>query len=244
MKVALITGGGSGIGRAAATELAKLGFACILTGRRRDAIDLAAGEISGAHAIAADVTDAASVDRLFADVSARFGRLDLLFNNAGTGMAPTPIADMDPADWRRVVDTNLTGVFLCTRAAMRMMRAQDPQGGRIINNGSISAHSPRPDAAAYTASKHAVSGLTKATALEGRRHGIACGQIDIGNAATVMTGQMASGVMQADGRIASEPTIPVDLVAQAVAQMAALPLGANIASLTIMPTTMPFIGRG
>lgn len=244
MKVALITGGGSGIGRASAAELAKLGFTCILAGRRREAIDRAAQEISGACAITADVADADSVDRLFAEISARFGRLDLLFNNAGTGMAPTPIADLDSADWRRVVDTNLTGVFLCTRAAMRLMRAQDPQGGRIINNGSISAHSPRPDAAAYTASKHAVSGLTKATALEGRRHGIACGQIDIGNAATAMTGQMVSGVMQADGRIASEPTIPVDLVAQAVAQMAALPVEANIAALTIMPTTMPFIGRG
>lgn len=244
MKIALVTGGGSGIGRAASGELAKDGFRVVLAGRRLDALNAAAAEIDGAIAVQADVTDPSSVTALFDQIEKRFGRLDLLFNNAGTGTLPTAIEDLDPATWSEVLNVNLTGAFLCTQHAIRMMKAQNPRGGRIINNGSISAHSPRPDAVAYTVSKHGMTGLTRATSLEGRRHGIACGQIDIGNASTQMTNAMQQGVLQADGSTAAEPTIPVAIVAKAVAQMASLPLEANVQSMIVMATNMPFIGRG
>lgn len=244
MKVALVTGGGTGIGRAASAELAKDGFQVVLAGRRLDTLNAAAAEIDGAIAVQADVTDPASVAALFDTIQKKFGRLDLLFNNAGTGTLPTSIEDLDPATWSEVLNVNLTGAFLCTQHAIRMMKAQNPRGGRIINNGSISAHSPRPDAVAYTVSKHGMTGLTRATSLEGRRHGIACGQIDIGNASTQMTDAMQHGVLQADGSIAAEPTIPVAIVARTVAQMASLPLEANVQSMIVMATNMPFIGRG
>lgn len=244
MKVALVTGGGTGIGRAASAELAKDGFRVVLAGRRLDVLNVAAAETDAALAVQADVTDPSSVAALFQTIETRFGRLDVLFNNAGTATAPTAIEDLNPASWAEVLNVNLTGAFLCTQQAIRMMKAQNPRGGRIINNGSISAHTPRPDAVAYTVSKHGMTGLTRATSLEGRRHGIACGQIDIGNASTEMTDMMQYGVLQADGRIAPEPTIPVALVARAVAQMAGLPLEANVQSMIVMATNMPFIGRG
>ena len=244
-RVAVITGGGSGIGRAVAGALAGDGFAVVLAGRRAAAVEEAATAIGAdAMAVPCDVTDPASVRALFDLVRERFGRLDLLVNNAGIGAPAVPLEELDVAVWRRVVDTNLTGAFLCTQEAFRIMRDQDPRGGRIINNGSISATSPRPLSAPYTATKHAIAGLTKSTSLDGRRYDIACGQIDIGNAGTEMTARMAEGVLQADGSTAVEPTFDVAHVGRAVAYMASLPLDANVQSLTVMATKMPFIGRG
>jgi NAD(P)-dependent dehydrogenase (short-subunit alcohol dehydrogenase family) len=247
-KVALVTGAGSGIGRAVALALGKQGYAVALAGRRQEALEETvrhAGD-DGARmlAVAADVGDPAAVRGLFAEVKARFGRLDLLFNNAGANVPATPLEDLAVEDWRRVIDVNLTGVFLCTQEAFRLMKSQSPRGGRIINNGSISAHAPRPNSAPYTASKHAVTGLTKSTALDGRKYDIACGQIDIGNAETEMAAKMKAGVPQASGVIAVEPTMDVECVAQAVVYMAGLPLDANVLFLTVMATKMPFVGRG
>jgi NAD(P)-dependent dehydrogenase (short-subunit alcohol dehydrogenase family) len=217
----------------------------VLAGRRQAALDETASMGAGRMlAAATDVTDPASVGALFARTAEAFGRLDLLFNNAGVGAPPVAMEDLTYAQWRAVVDTNLTGAFLCTQHALRMMKAQDPQGGRIINNGSISAHSPRPRSAPYTATKHAITGLTKATALDGRPFNIACGQIDIGNASTDLTARMAMGVPQADGHLAPEPLMDVAHVAEAVVYMAGLPLTANVPFLTVMATNMPFIGRG
>jgi NAD(P)-dependent dehydrogenase (short-subunit alcohol dehydrogenase family) len=248
VKVALVTGAGSGIGRAASIALADEGYAMVLAGRRREPLEALAGELarSGklALAVPTDVGDAQSVHQLFVRIRERHGRLDVLFNNAGTGAPPLPLEELTPAQWRAVLDVNVTGVFLCTQEAFRLMKDQDPRGGRIINNGSISAWTPRPNSAPYAASKHAVSGLTKSTALDGRKYDIACGQIDIGNAESDMASQMKRGVLQADGTIAAEPTISLSHVARAVAYMASLPLDANVLSLTVMATKMPFVGRG
>jgi NAD(P)-dependent dehydrogenase (short-subunit alcohol dehydrogenase family) len=245
MKVALVTGAGSGIGRSVALALAKAGYAVVLAGRRAPQLEEAARE-GGAQCLAVptDVTQESSVAALFARVMADFGRLDLLFNNAGVGAPPTPLEDLPTASWRTVLDTNLTGAFLCTQAAFRLMKAQQPRGGRIINNGSISATTPRPHIAAYTASKHAVTGLTKSTALEGRRYDIACGQIDIGNAATDLAAHIATGTLQADLTLKSEPTFDAGHVADAVLYMAGLPLNANVLFMTVMATRMPYVGRG
>ena len=244
-KVALITGAGTGIGRAVSIALAGAGYAVVLAGRRRDVLHQAAHEAGpSALAIEADVAQPASVAALFARAVEVFGRLDLLFNNAGAAAAPTPLEDMSLETWQRLVDTNLTGAFLCTQAAFRVMKAQDPQGGRIINNGSIASETPRPNMVAYTATKHAVTGLTKTTALEGRRHHIACGQIDIGNVQTDLGIPMSSGTLQADFSIRPEPTFDVKHVADAVLYMAGLPLDANVLRMTVMATAMPFVGRG
>ena len=247
-KVAIVTGAGSGIGKAVAVTLLKDGYSVALAGRRADALARAvkdAGD-AGARALAVptDVGDPASVHALFAEVKERFGRLDLLFNNAGTGAPGIPLEDLTFEQWQNVVSVNLTGVFLCTQEAIRIMKAQTPRGGRIINNGSISAHTPRPNSAPYTATKHAITGLTKSTALDGRKHDIACGQIDIGNALTEMAARMAKGVPQANGEVAVEPLMDVQRVADAVLHMASLPLDANVLFLTIMATKMPFVGRG
>ncbi len=247
-KTALVTGAGSGIGRAAAQALLREGYSVVLAGRRPEALAqavAAAGpDTARALAVPADVSDPAAVTMLFEKTRAAFGRLDVLFNNAGTGAPPVPLEELTVEQWRRVVDVNLTGVFLCTQAAFRLMKAQTPRGGRIINNGSISAHAPRPHSAPYTATKHAVTGLTKATALDGRAYDIACGQIDIGNAATEMTARMKDGVLQASGERTPEPTMAVENVARAVVYMASLPLDANVLFLTVMATKMPFVGRG
>jgi NAD(P)-dependent dehydrogenase (short-subunit alcohol dehydrogenase family) len=245
-KTALVTGAGSGIGRAVALALAGEGYLVVLAGRRAKALEATAALAPEAEtlAVATDVADPASVKALFARAKDAFGRLDLLFNNAGTGAPPVPMEDLTFEQWKRVVDTNLTGAFLCTQEAIRLMKAQDPRGGRIINNGSISAHSPRPNSAPYTATKHAITGLTKSTALDGRAFDIACGQIDIGNAATEMTARMSRGVPQANGEMAVEATMDVSAVARAVVYMASLPLDANVPFLTVMATKMPFIGRG
>ena len=244
-KVALITGAGTGIGRAVSIALAGAGYAVVLAGRRREVLHHAAHEAGpSALAIEADVAQPASVAALFARTVEVFGRLDLLFNNAGAAAAPTPLEDMSLETWQRLVDTNLTGAFLCTQAAFRVMKAQDPQGGRIINNGSIAAETPRPNMVAYTATKHGILGLTKTTALEGRRHGIACGQIDIGNVQTDLGIPMSSGTLQADFSIRPEPTFDVKHVADAVLYMAGLPLDANVLRMTVMATAMPFVGRG
>ncbi len=246
-RIAIITGAGSGIGRAVAITLAARGYRLLLAGRRADALEETAALATGgepALCVPTDVTDAASVAALFEHAVARFGRVDLLFNNAGLNGGRFQIEDMDPALFREVVDVNLTGVFLCLQAAFRVMKAQRPHGGRIINNGSISAYSPRPDTAAYCASKHGVSGLTKAASLEGRKYDIAVGQIDIGNAASAFSAHFARGVPQADGRLMPEPVMDASLVGDAVAYMDSLPLDANIFELTVMPTKMPFIGRG
>jgi NAD(P)-dependent dehydrogenase (short-subunit alcohol dehydrogenase family) len=247
-KIALVTGAGSGIGEASAMALAEAGFTLVLAGRRQDPLDRVAAAIRnrGGQALAfrADVADPASVATLFAEVKTCFGRLDLLFNNAGLFSPGVLLEDLDIAQWRAVVDVNLTGAFLCTQEAFKIMKAQLPQGGRIINNGSISAHVPRPNSAPYTATKHALTGLTKATSLDGRKYNIACGQIDIGNAETAMTRRMRQGVPQADGHVAPEPRMDVAHVAAAIVQMASLPLEANVQFMTIMATNMPFIGRG
>jgi NAD(P)-dependent dehydrogenase (short-subunit alcohol dehydrogenase family) len=242
---AIVTGGGSGVGRAAALALAQAGWRVLIAGRRREALDAVCAEGGGALAAATcDVTDEASVRALFADAAASFGRIDLLFNNAGIPARPAPLADVLLDDWDKVLATNVTGAFLCAREAFRHMAAQDPQGGRIINNGSLSAQMPRPYSTAYTVSKHAITGLTRMLSLEGRAHNIACGQIDIGNAATDMTRVMAMGVPQADGSLAVEPTIDAANVAASVVHMAGLPLDANVQFMTVMATKMPFIGRG
>ena len=241
--VALVTGGGSGIGRASAVALAGAGFTVVVAGRRADALAAVAAE-AGAVALVCDVRDEESVASVFAEVDARFGRLDVLFNNAGVGAPATPLEELELERWRAVIDTNLTGTFLCTREAFRLMKRQSPRGGRIINNGSLSAYVPRPLSAAYTASKHAITGLTRSTSLDGRAYDIACGQIDIGNAATEMAAPMQAGVQQADGRNAVEPTIEPADVARAVVYMATLPLDANVQFMTVMATKMPFVGRG
>jgi NAD(P)-dependent dehydrogenase (short-subunit alcohol dehydrogenase family) len=244
----MVTGAGSGIGRATALALLRQGYAAVLSGRRPEAlgqtIALAGPDGTRALAVPADVSDPESVRQLFEKTRERFGRLDVLFNNAGAGAPPLPLEELTVEQWRRVIDVNLTGVFLCTQAAFRLMKEQTPRGGRIINNGSLSAHVPRPNSAPYTASKHAVTGLTKSTALDGRQYDIACGQIDIGNAATDMTARMKAGVPQASGAAAVEPTMDVDHVARAVVYMASLPLEANVLFLTVMATKMPFVGRG
>lgn len=239
-----MTGGGSGIGAACATALAGAGWTVAVVGRRAEPLQELAARTEGVHAFPGDVTDAASVEAVFDDVVDRFGRLDLLFNNAGRGGSTVEIDEVDVDEWREVVDLNVTGTFLCTRAAFRIMRAQTPQGGRIVNNGSISAQVPRPLSIAYTATKHAVTGLTKSTALDGRRFGITCGQIDIGNAATQMTGGMSSGVLQADFEKRPEPTFSVDDVGASLLYMASLPSSATVQWLTVAATSMPFIGRG
>jgi NAD(P)-dependent dehydrogenase (short-subunit alcohol dehydrogenase family) len=247
-KVAVVTGGGSGIGRAVALALAKEGYSVVVAGRRKESLEATAAE--GARlgfemrAVQTDVTDPASVRALFAVADESYGRVDVLFNNAGVTAPPVPLEDLAYDQWRSVVDTNLSGAFLCTQEAMKIMKRQVPRGGRIINNGSISAHAPRPNSAPYTASKHAITGLTKSTALDGRKYDIACGQIDIGNAATQMTEAMAKGVMQANGEIAVEPTMDLADVAGAVVYMAGLPLSANVQFMTVMATKMPFVGRG
>jgi NAD(P)-dependent dehydrogenase (short-subunit alcohol dehydrogenase family) len=244
-KIALVTGAGSGIGRAVVLALAKVGFTVVLAGRRLAQLEQVAQEAgSGAVGIAADVTDRDSVDALFERIDKDFGRLDLLFNNAGVSAPPAPLEDLPFDQWRSVLDTNLTGAFLCTQAAFRLMKTQNPRGGRIINNGSVSATAPRPRLVAYTASKHAVTGLTKATSLEGRAHDIACGQIDIGNTATELAAAMTHGTLQADLSIKTEPTFDVKYVADAVVYMAGLPLEANVLFMTVMATKMPFVGRG
>ncbi len=247
-KVAIVTGAGSGIGRAVSLALLNAGWSVVLAGRRAEALAETASQAgeaaSRALACPTDVADPASVAALFEAAKTRFGRLDLLFNNAGTGAPPAPLEELSLAHWQRVVDTNLTGAFFCTQSAFRLMKDQSPQGGRIINNGSISAHVPRPRSVAYTATKHAITGLTRSTSLDGRAYGIACGQIDIGNAGTEMTRAMSKGVMQADGSIAAEPVMDVSAVADAVLYMAGLPLDANVQFMTVMATGMPFIGRG
>ncbi|HKW69082.1 MAG TPA: SDR family oxidoreductase [Candidatus Dormibacteraeota bacterium] len=247
-KVAVVTGGGSGIGRAVALGLAQAGYAVVVAGRRKEPLDVTVeqGVAGGGHllAIPSDVTDPTSVSQLFGRIMQAFGRLDLLFNNAGVGAPSVPMEDLPYEQWKAVVDTNLTGTFLCTQEAIKLMKLQQPRGGRIINNGSISAHAPRPDSAAYTATKHAITGLTKSTSLDCRKYDIACGQIDIGNAATEMTERMTNGILQASGAIAVEPRMDVSHVARAVVYMASLPLDANIQFMTIMATKMPFIGRG
>ena len=247
-KTALVTGAGTGIGRAAAVALLAAGYRVAFVGRRREPLAEAIAS-AGAHAshglvVPANVADPASVAALFRDVKAAFGRLDVLFNNAGVGAPAIGLEELTFEQWRNVVDINLTGAFLCTQQAIRIMKDQSPRGGRIINNGSISAHAPRPNSAPYTATKHAITGLTKSTSLDGRKYDIACGQIDIGNAGTEMAARMATGVPQADGRIAAEPLMDVGHVASAVVYMASLPLDANVQSMTIMATKMPFVGRG
>ncbi len=265
MRVALVTGAGSGIGRAVAVALMAEGYAVVLAGRRRETLAETArlGDAGGQGGIAegsearrlagsgaqslvvpTDVTDPASVRGLFAAIRERLGRLDVLFNNAGINAPGVPLDELSFEHWRAVVDTNLTGPFLCTQQAFALMKTQQPRGGRIINNGSISAHAPRPNSVAYTATKHAITGLTKSTSLDGRPYDIACGQIDIGNAATEMTTRMAEGILQANGDVAVEPRLDVGHVARAVIYMAGLPLDANVQFMTVMATRMPFIGRG
>jgi NAD(P)-dependent dehydrogenase (short-subunit alcohol dehydrogenase family) len=247
-KVALVTGGGTGIGKSAALALAKNGYSVVITGRRKEPLDKTAAEIEKigvkALAIVADVGKPGDVDVLFAKTKEKFGRLDVLFNNAGMGAPSVPLEDLPFEKWQQVVDVNLTGVFLCMQAAFRIMKDQDPRGGRIINNGSISAYAPRPNSAPYTSTKHGVSGLTKAASLDGRKYDIAVGQIDIGNAETELAARMANGVPQADGSIKPEPLMNVDHVGQAVAHMASLPLESNVLFMTVMATKMPFVGRG
>ena len=247
-KVAIITGAGSGIGRETALAMLRAGYAVALAGRRAERLEetvQAAGEASSrALAVPTDVADADSIRALFAKTQERFGRLDVLFNNAGTGAPPIPLEDLTYEQWKMVVDINLTGAFVCTQEAFKIMKAQDPMGGRIINNGSISATTPRPNSAPYTSTKHAMTGLTKSTSLDGRKYNIACGQIDIGNAATEMTQRMQGGVLQAHGEVMVEPTMNVAHVAEAVVYMAGLPLDANVQFITVMATKMPFVGRG
>ncbi len=247
-KIAIVTGAGSGIGRVVALALLEEGYAVALAGRRPEALEetVAAAGDAGARALAlpTDVADPAAVAALFQNTIRAFGRLDLLFNNAGVNAPPIPLEELTPEQWRLVVEVNLTGAFLCTQEAFRAMKAQTPKGGRIINNGSVSAYVPRPNSAPYTATKHAITGLTRSTSLDGRAHDIACGQIDIGNAATEMTAPMAKGIAQADGSIAVEPRMDPAEVARAVVYMASLPLDANVQFITVMATKMPFVGRG
>jgi NAD(P)-dependent dehydrogenase (short-subunit alcohol dehydrogenase family) len=247
-KVAIITGAGTGIGKAVALALLKDGYRVALAGRRPAPLENVAAEAgaAGSNALVAptDVSDPVAIQTLFERTKEAFGRLDLLFNNAGVGAPPLPLENLSYVQWKTVVDINLTGAFLCTQEAFKLMKAQDPQGGRIINNGSISAHAPRPNSSPYTATKHALTGLTKATALDGRKYNIACGQIDIGNAETELTARMSQGVPQASGQIAVEPVMDVGHVAQAVLYMANLPLDANVLFMTVMATKMPFVGRG
>ena len=244
-RVAIVTGGGTGIGRAAASALLGAGWKVAVAGRRPEPLkEVAAQAADRAIAVPTDVTDPASVEALFQQAVQAFGRVDLLFNNAGMGLGAAPLEDMAVADWKRVVDTNLNGMFYGIQQAFRVMKAQDPMGGRIINNGSISAHAPRPHSIAYTATKHAVTGLTKAAALDGRRYHIAVGQIDIGNAMTELASRMAKGVPQANGEIAVEPLMDVDIVGQSILYRASLPLEANVLFHTVMATKMPFVGRG
>ncbi len=247
-KVALVTGAGSGIGRAVAIALLRDDYSVVLAGRRAatltETIDLAGSLGENALAVPTDVTSAESVKSLFAQTKATFGRLDLLFNNAGIGAPAINLEDLTVEQWRAVVDVNLTGPFLCTQEAFRLMKSQTPMGGRIINNGSISATTPRPNSAPYTATKHAITGLTKSTALDGRKYNIACGQIDIGNADTEMATRMKQGILQANGTVEAEPAMDVEHVAHSVVYMASLPLEANVLRLTVMATKMPFVGRG
>ena len=245
-KVALVTGAGSGIGRASALALAGAGYRVVLAGRRLGVLEETmrlAGAQAAMYPVPADVGNEADVERLFAFILQEFERLDLLFNNAGIAL-PGKLEDLTLENWNQVLAVNLTGAFLCTRAAFRIMKSQHPMGGRIINNGSISAHSPRPNSAPYTTTKHAISGLTKSTSLDGRKYDIACGQIDIGNASTALAQKFSEGVEQAHGQIAVEPVMDVEHVANAIVYMASLPLNANVQSLTVMATKMPFIGRG
>jgi NAD(P)-dependent dehydrogenase (short-subunit alcohol dehydrogenase family) len=247
-KVAVVTGAGSGIGKAVAVALLRDGYHVVLAGRRKERLEQAIAEAgpAGARALAqpTDVSDPLSVRALFARTKEAFGRLDLLFNNAGVSAPGIPLEELSYEQWKSVVDTNLTGAFLCTQEAMKLMKSQEPMGGRIINNGSISAHAPRPNSAPYTSTKHAITGLTKSTSLDGRKYDIACGQIDIGNALTEMAARMAKGVPQANGSVAVEPLMDVAHVASAVVHMASLPLDANVQFMTIMATKMPFVGRG
>ena len=247
-KVAIVTGAGTGIGRATALALLRDGYRVVLAGRRREPLAQVVAEAgpasSRALVVPADVSDPESVRALFARAKAAFGRLDLLFNNAGTNVPGVLLEELTVEQWKQVVDTNLTGAFLCTQEAFRIMKDQDPRGGRIINNGSVSAHSPRPNSAPYTSTKHAITGLTKSTALDGRKYDIACGQIDIGNAMTPLAARLAKGVLQANGTTVPEPMIDVEHVANTVVHMASLPLDANILSVTVMATKMPFVGRG
>jgi NAD(P)-dependent dehydrogenase (short-subunit alcohol dehydrogenase family) len=247
-KVAIVTGAGTGIGKYTTLGLLQEGYAVALAGRRVELLEKTVQEAGSADAqtlvVPTDVGDPASVQALFAKTQQTFGRLDLLFNNAGTGAPPIPLEDLSYEQWKTVVDINLTGAFLCTQEAFKIMKNQEPRGGRIINNGSISAHAPRPNSAPYTATKHAMTGLTKSTALDGRQYDIGCGQIDIGNAETEMTARMKDGVPQANGTVAAEPTMHVDNVVRAVIYMASLPLDANVPFLTVMASQMPFIGRG
>lgn len=245
-KIAIVTGAGSGIGRAVAMALCQDGWTVILAGRRKEALEVTAKAcgIGRATAVPTDITNPAEVKSLFQQVNEQFGRLDLLFNNAGVNAPYLPLEDLPLEEWQRVIDTNLTGAFLCTQEAFRMMKTQKPMGGRIINNGSISAHVPRPLSVAYTASKHAVTGLTKATSLDGRNFHITCGQIDVGNAGTDMTKKMSSGVLQPDGSVRPEPTMDMADVGKAVAYMASLPSETNVPFMTIMANQMPYMGRG
>ncbi len=247
-KTAIVTGAGTGIGKHVALALLREGYAVALAGRRPEPLEVTAreGKSSGSRALVVptDVSDPTSVKALFSKTKEAFGRLDLLFNNAGVSAPAVPLEDLSHEQWKTVVDINLTGVFLCTQEAFRIMKSQQPRGGRIINNGSISAHTPRPNSVPYTATKHAVTGLTKATSLDGRKYDIACGQIDIGNAATELTAKMSKGVPQANGSIAVEPTMDVEHVARAVLYMASLPLDANVQFMMVMATKMPHLGRG
>ena len=244
-KIAVVTGAGSGIGRQVALALLQDGYAVALAGRRKDALEATAAESKGRSLVLpTDVSDPAAVRALFAKTKETFGRLDLLFNNAGTNAPPVPFEELTFEQWKTVVDVNLTGMFLCAQEAYRIMKSQDPRGGRIINNGSISAHAPRPNSAPYTSTKHAVTGLTKSISLDGRKYDIACGQIDIGNADTEMAAKMKSGVPQANGTIAVEPMMEVADVARTVLYMAGLPPSANAQFVTVMATKMPFVGRG
>jgi NADP-dependent 3-hydroxy acid dehydrogenase YdfG len=247
-KIAIVTGAGSGIGKAVAVALAREGYSVVLAGRRKETLEATALEMGRPNTpmlvVPTDVSDPTSVRELFAKTKGAFGRLDLLFNNAGTSGRAIPLEDLTYEQWKSIVDTNLTGTFLCTQEAFIIMKSQEPRGGRIINNGSISAHSPRPNSAPYTASKHGVTGLTKVTSLDGRKYDIACGQIDIGNASTGMAERMKKGVPQANGTVAVEPTMDPADVARAVVYMASLPLDANVQFMTVMATKMPFIGRG
>ena len=247
-RVALVTGGGTGIGKAAAKALLQAGYQVVITGRNLDKLQSALKDIGGTDAntlaVTSDVGDPDSVKQLFASLKEKFCRIDVLFNNAGTASPPVPMEELSYTQWMNVVNANLTGSFLCAQEAMRMMKAQSPKGGRIINNGSISANTPRPFSAPYTATKHAITGLTKSIALDGRADRIACSQIDIGNAATEMTQVISKGVIQADGSLKAEPTMNVEHVGEAVVQIANLPLESNILFMTIMATTMPYVGRG